>query len=217
MRIAHDTFMDKPRTEQCPWCGMFKDVAAVVYFDVNYGAHGDWRIMSSQASLTAYKEASDDPYFHQLHTVPWPPQGNRQQTSQAPPSDQAGQPPDQAGQGGPPPDQAGQPPDDSGQPPDQAGQPSDPANQPANGPDSSSQQDPASQPDSAGQPDPASQPDSAGQPDPASQPDSAGQPDPASQPDQTDQAQRDRAKQSKRADRGGKGAPPKAQKQAKSR
>jgi hypothetical protein len=71
MRIAHDTFMNKPRTADCPWCGAYSDVAAVVYFDVDYGPHGDWRIMSSQASLEAYKEAALDPYFHQLQTISW--------------------------------------------------------------------------------------------------------------------------------------------------
>jgi len=77
MRIAHDTFMNKPRTADCPWCGAYSDVAAVVYFDVNYGPHGDWRIMSSQASFENYKEAALDPYFHQLQTISWPPSANR--------------------------------------------------------------------------------------------------------------------------------------------
>jgi hypothetical protein len=77
MRIAHETFMNKPRTADCPWCGAYSDVAAVVYFDVNYGPHGDWRIMSSQASLEAYKEAALDPYFHQLQTISWAPAANR--------------------------------------------------------------------------------------------------------------------------------------------
>jgi hypothetical protein len=77
MRIAHDTFMAKPRTDQCPWCGAFSDVAAVVYFDVDYGPHGDWRITSSDATLAAYKEYSVDPYFHQMQTLAWPPATNR--------------------------------------------------------------------------------------------------------------------------------------------
>ncbi|HTC81317.1 MAG TPA: hypothetical protein VK848_07265, partial [Acidimicrobiia bacterium] len=71
------TFMKKPRTADCPWCGAFSDVAAVVYFDVNYGPHGDWRIMSSNESLGAYKEAALDPYFQQLQTISWPPASNR--------------------------------------------------------------------------------------------------------------------------------------------
>jgi hypothetical protein len=198
MRIAHDTFMDKPKTDQCKWCGAFKDVAAVVYFDVDYGGHGDWRIMSSQGSLDAYKEASDDPYFHQLHTVPWPPQDNRRQSSQAsPPPDQASPPPDQAAQppddSNQPPDQAAQPPDDSSQPPDQAAQPPDDSSQP---PDQAAQ--PAD--DSNQPPDQAAQP-----PDDSNQP-----PDQAAQPS-------DQPKPGKRADRSGKGASTKAQRQAKSR
>src|SRR5207302_414800 len=71
MRMAHETLMKKPRTADCPWCGAYSDVAAVVYFDVNYGPHGDWRIMSSEASFQAYREAAGDPYFHQLETVSW--------------------------------------------------------------------------------------------------------------------------------------------------
>jgi hypothetical protein len=77
-RVAHQTFMDLPRTEACPWCGAYSDVAAIVYFDVDYGQHGDWRIMSSPESLAAYKEASDDPWFHQVHTIGWLPAANRQ-------------------------------------------------------------------------------------------------------------------------------------------
>ena len=76
-RVAHDTLMAKRRTDRCPWCGAYSDVAAVVYFDVDYGKHGDWRIMSSEQSLAAYKEAAGDPYFHQMHTIDWPPADNR--------------------------------------------------------------------------------------------------------------------------------------------
>jgi hypothetical protein len=76
-RMAHDTFMAKPQTPECPWCGAYLDVAAIVYFDVQYGKHGDWRIMSSEASLAAYREAAVNPYFHQMHTIGWPPAGNR--------------------------------------------------------------------------------------------------------------------------------------------
>ncbi|MGH9038177.1 MAG: glycoside hydrolase family 26 protein [Acidimicrobiia bacterium] len=77
-RVAHQAFMDLPRTETCPWCGVYSDVAAVVYFDVDYGKHGDWRIMSSPESTAAYKEASDDLWFHQVHTTGWAPAVNRQ-------------------------------------------------------------------------------------------------------------------------------------------
>ena len=47
MRHAHDVLMNKPKTPECKHCGAYSDVAAVVYFDVDYGSHGDWRIMSS--------------------------------------------------------------------------------------------------------------------------------------------------------------------------
>ncbi|MGH9040207.1 MAG: glycoside hydrolase family 26 protein [Acidimicrobiia bacterium] len=93
LRAAHEVLMDKPRTEQCQWCGAYSDVAAIVYFDVDYGKHGDWRIMSSDASLAAYKTASDDPWFHQAHTINWPPVANRQQQpAQSPPPEQPAQP-----------------------------------------------------------------------------------------------------------------------------
>ncbi|MGH9040380.1 MAG: glycoside hydrolase family 26 protein, partial [Acidimicrobiia bacterium] len=77
---AHETFQAKPRTAECQWCGAYSDVAAVVYFDVDYGKHGDWRIMSSPESLAAYKVASDDPWFHQVDTIGWPPSTNRAST-----------------------------------------------------------------------------------------------------------------------------------------
>jgi hypothetical protein len=76
-RMAHDTFMAKPQTPECPRCGAYSDVAAIVYFDVQYGKHGDWRIMSSEASLAAYREAALNPYFHQMHTIGWAPAANR--------------------------------------------------------------------------------------------------------------------------------------------
>ena len=169
MRHAHDTFMDKPKTADCKHCGAYSDVAAVVYFDVDYGSHGDWRIMSSDATLTAYKEASGDPFFNQLHTIPWAPQANRGQPQRpnnygpdyeedapettteepVPPSaddaDQAAPPadqtdqPDQSGQPAPPQDQSAQP-DQAAPPPDQAGQP-----------DQGGQRDQASQPEPAAQ------------------------------------------------------------------
>jgi hypothetical protein len=115
MRIAHETFMKKPRTADCPWCGAFSDVAAVVYFDVNYGPHGDWRIMSSEASFQAYRDVAGDPYFHQLQTVSWPPEANR---NNAPSSSQSAGP---SSGGSAPPDQSA--------PSDQSG-PSDPSGPP---------------------------------------------------------------------------------------
>ena len=77
MKVAHETFMNKPRTAECPWCGAYSDVAAIVYFDVNYGKHGDWRIMSSEQSMLAYKQAADDPYYHQVGNIGWAPAANR--------------------------------------------------------------------------------------------------------------------------------------------
>jgi len=79
-RVAHEAFQAKPRTAECPWCGVYSDVAAIVYFDVNYGKHGDWRIMSSPESLAAYKVAADDPWFHQADSIGWPPAANRAAT-----------------------------------------------------------------------------------------------------------------------------------------
>jgi hypothetical protein len=82
MRVAHEAFMDLPRTAECPWCGVYSDVAAVVYFDVDYGKHGDWRIMSSPETLAAYEVAALDPWFRQADTIGWPPTANRQHPPQ---------------------------------------------------------------------------------------------------------------------------------------
>lgn len=73
MRVSHQTVMDLPRTAECPWCGIYKDVAAMLYFDVDSGKHGNWQIMSTDDSLAAYKEASVQPWFHQVQTLglPW--------------------------------------------------------------------------------------------------------------------------------------------------
>jgi hypothetical protein len=174
MRHAHDVLINKPKTADCKHCGAFSDVAAVVYFDVDYGSHGDWRIMSSEQTLLAFKEASDDPWFHQMDNVSWPPKLNRTQPNRASeygprrspdePSQSSSEPDDpsqepvpepeqapQNDQGGTPPDQADQPPDQTGQPPDQTSQPPDQTSQP---------------PGQAGQP-----PDQGGQPDRAGQAD----------------------------------------------
>jgi hypothetical protein len=207
MRLAHDVLIDKPKTADCKHCGAYSDVAAVVYFDVDYGGHGDWRIMSSDTSLAAFKEAADDPWFHQMDNVSWPPKLNRTQPNRAaeygpkrspdepgrssPPPDTSNEEPvpepEQAPQNGPaaqPSDQqTSEPSDQAGQPPDQ--QTSQPSDQQASQP--SDQQ--ASQPsDQAGQP-----PDQQ-----ASQP-----------PDQADQAPPDQAspppaKQSKEKSESGK-------------
>jgi hypothetical protein len=82
MRDAHDTVNgNKPRTAECPHCGVYSDIAAMVYFDINADkAHqnGDWRIISSTESEQAYKQAAaDDPWFNQIHTIGWAPANNR--------------------------------------------------------------------------------------------------------------------------------------------
>ncbi|MGH9021764.1 MAG: glycoside hydrolase family 26 protein [Acidimicrobiia bacterium] len=95
MRDAHDTVNgSKVRTPQCPNCGVYSDIAALVYFDINADKphqNGDWRILSSTESEAAYKEASDDPWFRKIHTVGWSPARNR---PDAPPtSEPVAQPP----------------------------------------------------------------------------------------------------------------------------
>jgi glycosyl hydrolase family 26 len=79
---AHDTVNgNKPRTPQCPHCGIYSDIAAIVYFDINADApnqNGDWRIFSSEESKQAYKQsAADDPWFDQIQTIGWAPAANR--------------------------------------------------------------------------------------------------------------------------------------------
>ena len=144
MRLAHDALINKPKTPDCKHCGAFSDVAAVVYFDVDYGSHGDWRIMSSEQTLLAFKEASNDPWFNQMGTISWPPRVN-QSNPKGPSQYGPDWKPSESGSSGPseehttpapepqpepPADQSGQadpayPPQDSGQstPPDQANQP----------------------------------------------------------------------------------------------
>ncbi|MGH8999906.1 MAG: glycosyl hydrolase, partial [Acidimicrobiia bacterium] len=86
MKAAHEVFSSIwPRTQECQWCGAYSDVAALVYFDVHYGKHGDWRIMSSPGSQAAYDAAGDNPYFHQMGAIAWPPSANRPPPGQAPP------------------------------------------------------------------------------------------------------------------------------------
>ena len=163
MRHAHETFMDKPKTAECRHCGAYSDVAAVVYFDVDYGSHGDWRIMSSDQTLTAFKEASGDPWFHQMDTVSWPPSVNRSNPNQAsqygpksksdepsgstPPPEEASPPPepdspDQADVATPPADGSAPPADQSAPPADQSSPPADQSSPPAD--QSSPPQDPPS-------------------------------------------------------------------------
>jgi beta-mannanase len=181
MRHAHDVLINKPKTPECKHCGAFSDVAAVVYFDVDYGSHGDWRIMSSPESLQAFKQASDDPWFHQLDSTSWAPKVNRSNPQQ----------PSQYGPGWKP----GKPSDDSSPPPEQTNS-TDPAYEPQ--PETAeepSQSDPAQgQSDPAqGQSDPAQgqsgQPAPSGPSDPASQSDPGGQS--SDQSDSADQADED--------------------------
>ena len=176
MRNAHDTLMNKPRTPECPWCGAYSDAAAIVYFDVDYGSHGDWRIMSSDATLAAYKEASDDPWFHQLDTVSWPPGGNRTRP---------------AGQAAPKPGadpSATQPDEDVDQP-----EPPGPDTEDGTGPDGGAPSDSGGQSDPAGPPAQSTQP----EPGPSDQP---ADPEPAGSPPPSSQSEPKPPKQSDRGD-----------------
>jgi hypothetical protein len=195
MRHAHETLMDKPKTADCPHCGAYSDVAAVVYFDVDYGGHGDWRIMSSEATLTAYKEAAADPWFHQLQSVSWPPFSNRGQPQR--PNNYG---PDYDDEATTPPDPADAPPEPTAEPPDDPSQS-----------DTGTQPDPATQPDAGSQADPSTQPEPSTQPDPADQADSGGQADPGDQAKAQDQPSKqsqskgrdDRSKQTRQSKKKG--------------
>jgi hypothetical protein len=160
--------INKPKTPECKHCGAFSDVAAVVYFDVDYGAHGDWRIMSSPATLAAFKEASDDPWFRQMGTVSWPPRVN-QSNPKGPTQYGPDWKPGKSTESSPPEEHTGPGPEPQPEPPaDQSGQ-ADPA---------SPSQDQTSEPAPSGQSDP-------GQSDP-------GQSDPGqSDPSQSDPSQSD--------------------------
>ncbi|HLF39873.1 MAG TPA: glycosyl hydrolase, partial [Acidimicrobiia bacterium] len=93
---AHDV-VNGDAIGQCKECGMYSDIAAMVYFDVE-AANGDWRINSSPESITATREhAGQQPWFNQMNTIGWAPATNR-------PDYQPPAPPP----AGPPP--AGQPP-----------------------------------------------------------------------------------------------------------
>ena len=96
MKATHDTVNgDKARTTACPHCGIFSDIAAMVYFDINADEshqNGDWRILSSQNSVDAVVEAvSNEPWFHQIHTLGWSPAANRPDIP--PPTAPADEPP----------------------------------------------------------------------------------------------------------------------------
>jgi hypothetical protein len=75
-RVAHQTVMDLPTTPECPWCGLYSDIAAMVYFDVKGKSGNDaggWAIDTTTQALAAYKEASDHPWFKQIQTLTWGP------------------------------------------------------------------------------------------------------------------------------------------------
>jgi hypothetical protein len=77
LRDTHDSINgSKPRTAECWWCGIYSDIAAVVYFDIE-GINGPWEITSSPGSIEAYREAAQDPWFNQIHTLGWAPAANR--------------------------------------------------------------------------------------------------------------------------------------------
>jgi hypothetical protein len=80
LRDAHDA-VNGSKAGDCPWCGIYSDIAAMVYFDV-VGENGPWIINSSPESEAAYREAAQDPWFNQIHTIGWAPAATR---SDAPP------------------------------------------------------------------------------------------------------------------------------------
>jgi hypothetical protein len=77
IRDAHDSVNgSKARTAECFWCGIYSDIAALVYFDIE-GINGPWEITSSPESIAAYREAAQDPWFNQIHNLGWGPAANR--------------------------------------------------------------------------------------------------------------------------------------------
>ncbi len=78
MRVAHETANgDLQRSASCPHCGIYSDIAAMVYFDVE-AANGDWSIISSPESIAAYKTSAAEPkWYNQIHTIGWAPAANR--------------------------------------------------------------------------------------------------------------------------------------------
>ncbi len=98
MRVTHEVVNgDLPRTESCPHCGIYSDIAAMVYFDVP-AENGDWRIISSPTSTAAYHAAASEPkWFNQIHTIGWAPAANRPDVPTAGADPPAQQPPPAAG------------------------------------------------------------------------------------------------------------------------
>jgi hypothetical protein len=149
MRVAHEVFTNiKPRSAECNWCGAYSDVAALVYFDVDYGKHGDWRIMSSDETLAAYAIAAKDPYTNQIEHINWAPAVNRPSVPpsgpQTKPEAHPG-PGEEATQGKPAGGTQSSPPPSpepsSEDPAASGGSPSDPADDPAASPDGSASPD----------------------------------------------------------------------------
>ncbi|MGH9000294.1 MAG: hypothetical protein ACRDY7_13000 [Acidimicrobiia bacterium] len=67
--------------EGCHWCGVYSDIAAMVYFDT-VAVNGDWRITATPESLAAYKSStSDQPWFRQIGNIGWEPAKNSNYTS----------------------------------------------------------------------------------------------------------------------------------------
>jgi hypothetical protein len=77
LRDSHNAVNgSKSRSADCWMCGIYSDIAAMVYFDIE-GPNGHWEITSSPASIEAYREAAQDPWFNQIHTLGWGPAANR--------------------------------------------------------------------------------------------------------------------------------------------
>ncbi|MGH9283036.1 MAG: hypothetical protein ACRD0S_08865, partial [Acidimicrobiales bacterium] len=78
MRVAHEVVNgDLERNPSCPHCGIYSDIAAMVYFDVE-AVNGDWRIISGPESIAAYHASAAEPrWFNQIHTIGWAPAANR--------------------------------------------------------------------------------------------------------------------------------------------
>jgi hypothetical protein len=114
LRVAQEVFTSiKPQSAECPWCGAYSDVAALVYFDVDYGKHGDWRIMSSPQSLDGYRISATDPYTNQINTINWAPAANRPASPPAGPQSKPEPPPHTSSDAPAPssgPESAGKPP-----------------------------------------------------------------------------------------------------------
>jgi hypothetical protein len=114
LRDSHDAVNGtKPRTGECWWCGIYSDIAAIVYFDV-VGPNGPWIINSSPGSEAAYRDAAQDPWFNQINTIGWGPASNRPDsppvTNHPDPPPANPNPPQNPGEPPPPPPGSGEQP-----------------------------------------------------------------------------------------------------------